>query len=241
MRVRRNRHSGFTLLELLVSMTLFVLIAGTAYAALRSAARTWERTDARARADGETRLVLDYLSRWLATAFPLAVQTDDRWRPWFEGTRDRLVFLVEGSRHVGLSGLFQVIVRHDAEARPPGVELVLQRVHERLKIGEVRGTPLRRLLLEDVVEVEFTFFGRRNSNDEPAWYPEWRDAKLLPKLVRLRFQGGDVGEWPALTVRLPVDGLRFLRMPAEGVESPLRHGHDEGRVPLAVATETFRQ
>ena len=210
---RQAGQSGFTLLELLVGMTLFVLIAGTAYAALRSAARTWERVDRTALMDGETRLVLDRLERWLATAFPLAVRTDNRWRPWFEGDGGRLVFLVRGSRPVGLSGLYQVVVRHDTEARPPSLELVMQHVDERLGIGELREPALRRVLIEDVAEVEFMFFGRRGPKDRPAWHPEWRDAGLLPKLVRLRLrlQGGAVGDWPAVTVRLPVDGLRFRR------------------------------
>lgn len=217
--MRRGRQSGFTLLELLAGMTLFVLISGAAYTALRSAARTWERTDRKARTDGEMRLVLDYLGRQVATAFPLAVRTGNRWRPWFEGGRDRLVFLVKGARHVGLSGLFQVIVQHDTEAQPHHVELVLQRMDERLRMGEIRETALRRVLMEDIAEVEFTFFGRRDSKAKPAWYTEWRDAKLLPKLVRLRFQGVAPGDWPALTVRLPVDGLRFLQARAEPGDS----------------------
>ena len=241
MTAKRYRNSGFTLIELLAGMTLFVLLAGTSYTALRSAAHTWDRVEEKARMAGEVGLAFDYLGRRLATAFPLAVRSGNRWRPWFEGEKDRLVFLVNGSRYVGLSGLFQVMVHHNTEARPPSVDLVLQRIDDRLGIGEFHQAALRRVLIKDIARVEFTFFGRRDSNEEPAWYPEWRGLELLPKLVRLRLQGGAVGDWPPLTVRLPVDRLQFRHTPAEGTESSLHGDRDEDIPFLAASTKKFTQ
>ena len=209
MNAKRARIGGFTLLELLASIAIFGLIAGTAYTALRSAGRIWEAVDARSAADSEVRLAMDYLRRQLSMASPLAVRAEDRWQAWFEGDRSRITFLVEGSRHVGLGGLYQLMVLHNRDARPPRVDLVLQPVGERLRIGEIRHRALRRTLLEDVVDMEFTFFGRREPDREPGWHSRWHDMQRLPKLVRLRLRGGVIGDWPAMTVRLPVDGLRF--------------------------------
>ena len=213
----RRARRGFTLLELLVGMTIFVLIAGTAYAGLRSATRTWEKTDERARMTRETSRGLDYLRRELSTAFPLAVLVDNRWRVWFEGERDRLVFLVEGSRRVGLHGLYQVVVYHNAEASPPSIDLALQRLDDELRIGEIREGAIRRVLIENVAAVEFSFFGRLERREEPAWLNAWQEAQTLPDLVRFELHRVAAGEWPAVTVRLPVDGLRFRRSrPVDG-------------------------
>ena len=211
MNAKRHRTGGFTLLELLAGMAIFVLIAGTAYTALRSAGRIWEAVDARSEADGGVRLAMDYLRRQLSKAFPLAVRSEDRWQAWFEGDRRRITFLVEGSRRVGLSGLYQFIVLHNRESRPPSVDLVLQPVEERLRIGEVRHRALRRTLIENVADATFTFFGRREPDGDAVWHTRWHNRERLPELVRLRLRGAAFGDWPALTVRLPVDGLRFHR------------------------------
>ena len=207
---RQEGSRGFTLLELLVGMTIFVLIAGTAYSALRSATRIWETVDAQSRADGEARHALEYLRRQVSTAFPLAIPTEDGWRLWFKGESDRIVFLVEGSRHVGLSGLYQMIVYHNTQADRPSVDLVLQYVDERLQIGEVRAHALRWVLIEDIEEVEFAYFGAHDQDDEPIWYSQWRNLQVPPKLVRLRVQGGAIGRWPTLTMRLPVEEMSYF-------------------------------
>ena len=221
MNAKRAGTGGFTLLELLASMAIFALIAGTAYAALRSAGRVWEAVDSRSAANGEVRLAMDYLRRQLSMASPLAVRAEDRWQAWFEGDRSRVTFVVEGSRHVGLGGFYQLVVFHNRDSRPPSVDLFLQPVGARLRMGEIHRRALRRTLLEDVAEMEFSFFGRREPDREPGWHSRWHDMQRLPRLVRLRLRGGEIGDWPAVTVRLPADGLRFLRAGAraEGPES----------------------
>lgn len=206
------RSRGFTLIELVVGMTIFVLIAGAAYGGLRAASRTWEKTNEQARTTNEVRLAFDYLRRQLATAFPLAAPAEGgRWRVWFEGTDDRVVFLVEGSRHVGLSGLYQVVVHHNPDRTPPGVDWVMQRFDETIRVGQISEGALRRALIEDVAEAEFTYYGRHAPDVPPVWSGTWRGTQGLPMLVRLQLRGGAVGDWPALTVRIPVDDLLFHR------------------------------
>lgn len=210
--------AGFTLVEVLAGMAIFVLIAGTAYTALRSAGRIWEAVDARSQADGEVRLAIGYLRRHLSSAFPLAVREGDRWWFWFEGKGDRVTFVAEGSRHIGLTGLYEMTVAHDTSSQPPGLVLSLRGVDRRLRAGEAGEQPVRRVLVENAAEAEFTFFGRRGGNGEAAWYPEWRRRQSLPELVRLRLRSAAAGDWPALTVRLAARGPRFLR--AESREDP---------------------
>ena len=218
MNARRARVGGFTLLELLASMAIFLLIAGAAYAALHSAGRIWEAVDARSAADGEVRLAVAYLRRQLSRASALAVRGEGRWQAWFEGDRSRVTFLVEGSRHVGLGGVYQLTVRHDRDSRPPRMDLVLQPVDERFRAGNHGRRAVHRMLLEDVADMEFTYFGRRDADLEPGWHSRWRDMQRLPRLVRLRLRIGTIGDWPAMTVRLPVDGLRFHHVGARDRE-----------------------
>ena len=208
---RSSRNRGFTLLELLVGMTIFALIASTAYVGLRSASRTWEKVDARVWAHREVRFGIDHLRRELAAAFPLAVRTEGGWRVWFEGERTRVAFLVNGSRHVGLNGLYQVVAYHDSTSSPASLGLALNRFDDGLAMGEIRDGALRRVLIEDVLDVEFAFYGRPDGDEEPAWHAEWRAAQQMPRLVRLRLWGPVAGAWPAALMRVVAEELRFLR------------------------------
>lgn len=206
-----SRSRGFTLLEVLAGLTIFALIASTAYAALHSASRIWERVDARAEENHETWLALNYLRGRLATAVPLGISDGgNRWRLWFDGQPGGITFVSEGSRHVGTSGPLQFTVRHETDAHPPSLMLLLHRVGDGLQIGEVRENALRRTLIADVERVEFSFFGSRRLGEDPAWHSQWRKVQSLPQLVRVQLSGIATGDWPALTVRLRADGLRLM-------------------------------
>ncbi len=51
-------------------------------------------------------------------------------------------------------------------------------------------------------KAEFSYFGIADTDEAPAWHPDWKDQKTLPELVRLSvtFADGDEGAWPDLVV-----------------------------------------
>ena len=233
MRQTRLRRRGFTLLELLVGMAIFVLLAGTAYAGLRAAGRTWDKTERQAESARESALAFDYLRRELSSAFPLAILNDNRWGVWFDGGPGRLVFLVEGSRQIGLSGLYQIVIQHNTGASPPRLDLYLQALDDELEIGELRADALHRVLLDEVSVTELRYFGQTDPRQDAQWYDEWRHGQLLPRLVSLRFEGAGVQGWPMMTVRIPVEGLRFRRSRRPEVDESEAEGALSGDLEAA--------
>lgn len=206
-----RRNCGFTLLEVLAGLAIFALIAGTAYAALHSASRVWVHADARAQEYRDSWLALDYLRRQLAGAVPLGVSAGGNyWRLWFDGQADQVMFVAEGSRHVGISGLIQFTVSRGAQTRPPGLMLSMQRVDDRFRMRAAHDGALRRLLIAGVEQVDFAFFGSKRPGEAPSWYSQWRNVQSLPQLVRIRLSDG-TAEWPDLVVRLRADGLRLYK------------------------------
>lgn len=195
---------GFTLLEFLVSVTLFVLISGAAYGVLSTAGSLWERGDQQAVANTQTRFALDYLRRQLSRALPVAIPVDGRWRVWFEGEPHRVRFLVRGPRHVGLHGFYETVIFHNMEVTPPRMDLEMRRIDRETAHGV-----FRRTLLEGVPKVGFEYFGPRDGGDEAAWSPQWQESRSLPRLVRVRLGSDTTGEWPELIIRLPADVVRY--------------------------------
>ena len=194
---------GFTLLEFLVSITLFVLISGAVYGVLSTAGRLWERGDQQAAANTQIRFALDHMRRQLSRALPVAIPVDGRWRVWFAGESHQVRFLVRGPRHVGLHGFYETVIFHNMKVKPPRIDLEMRRIDKETTHGVFRKT-----LLEGVLKVGFEYFGSRDGRDEVAWSPQWQESWSLPRLVRVRISSDTTGEWPELIVRLPADVLR---------------------------------
>ena len=77
-RHRPRRAGGFTLLEVLVAVTVMGLILTAAFGALRLGSRSWEAGITRATETEERRSVASVLQRQFAQALPLTWPENDR-------------------------------------------------------------------------------------------------------------------------------------------------------------------
>ena len=200
----RSHVRGFTLLEFLVSITLFTLISGTAYGVLSTAGRLWERGDEQAVANTQIRFALGYMRRQFSRTLPVATPVDGRWKIWFEGKAHEVRFLVRGPRHVGLHGFYETVISHNMEVEPPRIDLEMRRIDK-----ETAHAVFRKTLLEGIPKVGFEYFGLRGGGDEAVWSPQWQESQSLPRLVRVRLGSDTTGEWPELTIRLPANVVRY--------------------------------
>jgi len=199
------RSRGFTLLELLVSMTLLGMIATVAFGALRMGSRSWEAGLNKAEETAELRSVPGFLHRHLSQTLPLTWEEEGLpSRVAFEGGRDLVKFIAPApQRHAG-AGLyeFSLEVKQDAD----GKSLVLY--YEPYLPGEDRfrisTNSERVILLEDLEEITFSYFGAENAKSREEWRNQWiKTAELLPRLVRLSLKTGEERErWPELLVVL---------------------------------------
>ena len=87
----RTSH-GFTLLELLISMTILALIFVTILGAIKVGSKSWESGELRAEENQRTRTLFDTLARELTMIYPLRVKDQDRDVAAFRGKLDSLSF-----------------------------------------------------------------------------------------------------------------------------------------------------
>jgi prepilin-type N-terminal cleavage/methylation domain-containing protein len=88
----RSSQFGFTLLELLISMTILALIFVTVLGAISVGSKSWESGELRAEENQRTRTLFDTLARELSMIYPLRVKDQDRDVIAFTGTPDSLSF-----------------------------------------------------------------------------------------------------------------------------------------------------
>ena len=94
-RERRPREAtgGFTLLELIVSLAILALIAGSVTVGIRLASASIERGEAVAREAARLRAAVGILERAILSVDPLPVPAGDTTSLYFSGEEKRIRFL----------------------------------------------------------------------------------------------------------------------------------------------------
>ena len=83
---------GFTLLELLISMTILALSFVTVLGAIRVGSKSWESGEQRAEENQRTRTLFDTMALELTTVYPLRVKDQNRDVIAFRGKSDSVSF-----------------------------------------------------------------------------------------------------------------------------------------------------
>jgi general secretion pathway protein J len=207
---------GFTLLEMLVAITIFSLVIVVLYAGYRLGIRSWDSGERTHATVSELRLAGSFIRRHAAQAFPLAISEGSAWRLWFEGQPGRLVFVTAMPAYLGQGGMYEMSLR--VEEQEDGAALMVSRrlLHPDAESGKPGVDDQARPLVEDLESATFDFFGAIGDDGEESWHKSWEGRQRLPRLVRLRLNSKRAGEWPEMVVRLPSDAIRYQRTVAPG-------------------------
>ena len=188
-----SSRAGFTLLELLVAMTLLGLIGAMAAGGFRFGLAAWERGGATGVAATEASQALKAVRRLLDGARPIPLRTQAEQEPaiLFAGTPDRVTFAAP----------------LPAAVAPPGDFLVeLSLVGDRLMLrasplGHASPTlgpeSLSAVLVEGLSGARFRYFGPLPVEDDQdavlpmRWQPVWASRAALPSLVALDLEWSD--------------------------------------------------
>ena len=204
-----RRRRGFTLLELLVGMAVFALMASVVLGGIRLGLKSWDAAAARSEAVDEIRVVHALLRRQLSSALPLATSHSGGWSLVFEGDSRSVRFVSELPGYVSGGGIH--IVTLGMRPGEDGDDLVLS--WRPLHALDENAEPQRAVLAHKVTEIRLDYFGARTRGALPQWSDSWRDSRSMPRLIRLALESGQKELWPELVVSLDVDAVRFITSP----------------------------
>ena len=201
---------GFTLLEILVAVTLLGLLMVALFGGVRLGVRAWEASGSRVDSDARLTAVQDFLRERLTQArLPSAVAAAGEAGPAFRGEPDRLSFVTLMPEHLD-PGLDRMTLGLTAAA--DGADLSVRWWPAALgdDPAAARDSVRSRVLIARVAGLHLAYFGARGPNQPPAWSEVW-DQPQLPLLVRvqLSFPDRDARSWPDLIVRPMIDGQTF--------------------------------
>jgi general secretion pathway protein J len=218
---------GFTLLELLIALTLLGLITVMLYGGLHLAIRGAAIGERRAEISEQVRLIQSFIRREVSQVYPLVWRSNKgKQRVAFNGGSEALYFAVILPAHRGEGGLYLASI--EAVHNDQGYQLIYSYRLARPEIQdfETKEAPQERVVLVDDIErVELLYYGRQEKEDEARWHSRWKDRNNLPQLVRLRLKTVSL-VWPDLVIPIYAEVHREEQQLV--MKAPRQSGADEG-------------
>lgn len=192
-----SKARGFTLLELIISLTIVSLIAVIVYTTLNVGARAAGHGEARSIENQRARAALSLITRHLKSAYPLSLQGEEGMFVYFFGAPKELSF-VSGAGRPEAGGLEKItyFLREQGGRRSLWVRTSAPTLPADLLNNREGGLRQESEVLPDVEEIAWEYLGRSqqqvNMQAQPReeWTNNWDGAKekSLPVAVRLSWR-----------------------------------------------------
>lgn len=180
--------AGFTLLELMLAMTLTMVLMGLVYATVRMTIRATESGEAMVDRTNRVRITQEFLRRQLNRAMPLIIETsssDGKSRS-FEGAASEIRWVGPMPGYLGAGGPY--IQSLELARGQDGMELVY-----RFEMLNGYDPEQRRseddvdtvVLLEGIRRGRFQFRSLDANNLATPWTSTWKDPATLPIMIQI--------------------------------------------------------
>jgi len=191
-----KRQAGFTLLEILVVLSLLGILAGLVGTSLVSANRATAKAERFSTRLDEVQAAQHYLRRAISQALPLAAGPPEAKPPRFVGQPAQLTFHGPLPDSIG-GGLYQ---QHVSLA---GHRLMVSFARLDGQATQRFGEP--QVLLHDVQQAAFSYRGRSALGQDSGWVSSWPWPERLPRAVRIEATLVGVVPWVTEQVNLRLD------------------------------------
>lgn len=210
---------GFTLLEVLLAVTLLALLLAGAYSGIQTSVRAMRSGEHLIERIDRVRTVQEFLRHQLTRVTPLAYgQTDSGMSIVFEGERGFMRFVAPMPGYLSRGGPYvQTLALKSGSggmqlvfsgAMLNGFDLKEQQAAEREPV----------VLLDHVRDGAFSYRTLDDQGQLAPWDSNWEDNGVTPLMVQiaLQMQDGERVGWPLLEVPMMLDSgaARLQRVPA---------------------------
>lgn len=196
---------GFTLLEMLVAISVLTVLVSLVYGMLRMGSRSWESSATRIEATETMRIGWSFLQRALNNARAVPTKIPETEGIHFIGDSAALEFVTDLPAYLGTGGLHAIGLGMEDDPDGEHKLLVLYRIplgdYEAISEGEPEQLQ-QAILAENVEELTIEYYGVDSKEDsdseQAAWTTEWQYQKSLPILVKLLVTLTEGEAWPIL-------------------------------------------
>lgn len=197
--MRSRSAAGFTLVEMLVVLTLVGLLVSALFGVVRFGSGAMDRTRTASGDSQQMEAVHRFLRRTLAATGDTAIGLNESPQPTLIGAGNRMEFATTMPHHLALGGTARLALHADAAGGAATLRAAWQPVvpNPRQPIPAIVET-----LASGLAAVDFAYFGNADADGDVRWIDSWTVTDRLPLLVRMRVVGRDGRPWPDLVVAL---------------------------------------
>ena len=197
---------GFTLIEILIAITLLGIMMVLLFGSLRIGAKNWDAGEEKIVETSQITIVQNFLRTYLASAIPADDFNEDEPVFSFVGSGDSIQFAstlppygVRKGQH-----LFKLFLKDEGDTTSLNVSV---QTFYPLEEEEVKDDIV---LLENIEKLEINYFGPDEFGEGTQWDTKWEEKRVLPRLIQIDIQLKDKPPWPALRVATRIEALGLL-------------------------------
>jgi general secretion pathway protein J len=200
-----TRQRGFTLVELMIALSLFALMSAVLFGSLRLAGRSTDAGDEKVQASSGMRLASDYLRTQLTAQHPQRMRKILEFPLLFGGSESEVRFTAPLPARVGVGGMWYYRLSVAAVPGQAHEALVVDRMIPDLDALNMPtfAESERSVLADDIKSLKVSDFGRDRGSAidvAPTWRPTWEDSQLLPVLIQVEVTPRTGNPWPPLLI-----------------------------------------
>ena len=218
-RYAMRAHRGFTLIEVLIAMTLLSIMVVLLFSSLRICAKSWEQGENKITEVNEVAVVYYFFHRHLSSAIPL-------WNDFTakDGSQSEAGATTEKADKIfsfqGKNQSLEFASVFPASAARSGVQLFSIQLQEEdddqvIKVTLTPFFPVSEgeewhkeevVLIKHVSNFSLAYFGATGNTGESSWQDEWLDKDVQPRLVKISINTTNGVFWPEMIIELKVSG-----------------------------------
>lgn len=201
---------GFTLIEVLIGITLLGVMVTLLFASLRIAAESWHAGEDKIAGVNQKAVVYQFFKRHLSTIRPLTLLEDlenpggDGGQIAFQGLSQRLRFVAALPAASLRKGL-QVFTIEIDPRQSTTLQVALKPYQPTDDESAQIDPPV--ILLKHVEHFTLAYFGKREDEDEARWHDEWTSMEALPNLIKVVIELEDHSYWPEMVFPLKINAV----------------------------------
>ncbi len=218
--MNKKQQSGFSLMEIIVAMTLLSLIMAMIYGGIHSSRKMALKGTKRINATNEIRVVQELVRRQISRILPMAFKEEDNTFVIFEGDDQHIMYVSPMPGYLGKGGphvqLIEIVNANGGK--------ILQFSHWLLNDSIEEGSfedseqePV--VLLENIQDAEFSFVKLDEEGELGDWESAWEEGENTPLMVKLDVEMGEgsLMQWPVMQVALMLDATATNRRVSESL------------------------
>lgn len=200
----RNTAAGFTLIEVLIAMTLLGIMVVLLFSSMKICADSWQKGEDKITEVNDVAVVYQFFQHHLAAAKPL----------WNNFSEDNQEFSFQGKNQE-----VQFVSAFPASAKKSGLQLFSLNLiddgdEQIIQVSIIPFFPLAEgeewrkeevTLLRHVKQFSLSYYSQDDPQAEGIWQEDWIEQEALPRLVKIKIERDGGGYWPEIIVDLKSD------------------------------------